>query len=103
MTAVSIDARVVSTPEVMGGEPRIQGRRIRVKDIVVWYEYFGMSADEISATYNLTLADVFSALAYYHLHGEALRTRWATDDKIVEEIMKSTPSKIITPQILKTS
>ena len=53
MTTISLDARIVSSPDIMSGEPRVEGRRIRVKDIVLWYEYLGMSADEISFTYDI--------------------------------------------------
>lgn len=86
MTATSLDARIVSTPEIMGGEPRLEGRRIRVKDIVMWVEYLGLSVDEISASHELSLADIYVALAYYHANHAALRLRWEQQAKFVEEL-----------------
>jgi uncharacterized protein (DUF433 family) len=64
----SLDQHIEMTPGVAGGKPRIAGRRIAVRDVVFWYEHMGMSVDEISTEYDLTLADVHAALAYYFDH-----------------------------------
>jgi uncharacterized protein (DUF433 family) len=59
--------RIVSTPDICGGRPRIDGHRIQVEDIAIWHERMGMSPDEIVSEYpSITLADVHAALAYYH-------------------------------------
>lgn len=64
----------------MGGKPRIAVRRITLQNIAVWHERIGMSVDEISAEYELSLADVFAALAYYFDYrseiDEAIRKDW---------------------------
>src|SRR5665213_1955604 len=58
--------RIVSTPGVRGGKPRIDGHRVTVADVVVWHERQGMSPDEIVDNYpSITLSDVYAALAYY--------------------------------------
>src|SRR5262245_63967405 len=58
--------RIVSTPGTCGGRPRIDGHRITVEDVAIWYERMGMSADEVVSAYpTLTLSDVYAALAYY--------------------------------------
>src|SRR5262245_8430602 len=64
----TLDQHIEITPGIAGGKPRIAGHRITVQDIVVWHEWMGRSADEIAAEYNLTLADVYAALAYYFDH-----------------------------------
>jgi uncharacterized protein (DUF433 family) len=57
---------IVSTPDTCGGKPRINGTRIRVKDIVIWHERLGMSPEEIVSEWShLTLGDVYAALSYY--------------------------------------
>ncbi|WP_165227670.1 DUF433 domain-containing protein, partial [Aquisphaera insulae] len=59
--------RIVSTPGVCGGRPRIDGHRIQVEDIAIWHERMGMSPGEIVAEYpSITLSDVHAALAYYY-------------------------------------
>ena len=65
---------IVSTPGVCGGKPRIADSRIRVQDIVVWHEAWGLSPEEIVTDFpQLTLAQVHAALAYYHDHRDEIR------------------------------
>lgn len=71
MTTV-LDRHIEQTPNIAGGKPRIAGHRITVQNIAVWHEHMGKSPDEICAEYNLTLADVYAALAYYHDHREEI-------------------------------
>jgi uncharacterized protein (DUF433 family) len=65
MVAPVLDRHIEVTTGVAGGKPRITGRRITVQNIVVWHEHMGLSADEIASAHDLTLADVYAALAYY--------------------------------------
>jgi uncharacterized protein (DUF433 family) len=59
--------RIVSTPGICGGRPRIVGHRIQVEDIAIWHERMGMSPDGIvSECPTITLAEVHAALAYYY-------------------------------------
>jgi uncharacterized protein (DUF433 family) len=64
----SLDRRIESRPGVLGGKPCIAGRRIAVEHVAVWHERLGLSADEIAGEYDLELADVYAALAYYFTH-----------------------------------
>src|SRR2546423_6985231 len=58
--------RIVSTPGICGGRPRIDGHRITVEDVAIWHERMGMSPDEIVSSHpNITLSEVYAALAYY--------------------------------------
>ena len=56
------------TPGISGGKPRIAGHRITVENIVVWHEQQGRDAAQIAEEYDLTLAAVHAALAYYDDH-----------------------------------
>jgi uncharacterized protein (DUF433 family) len=65
--------RIVSTPGICGGRPRIDGHRIQVEDVAIWHERMGMSPDEIVSEYpSITLADVHAALAYYYENRERI-------------------------------
>lgn len=68
----TLDKRIESRPGVLGGKPCISGRRIAVQHIAVWHERLGLSADEIAGEYDLDLADVYAALAYYFAHREEI-------------------------------
>ena len=71
MTIV-LDRHIEITPGIAGGRPRIAGHRITVQNIVIWHERMGWSIDEICAEYELTLAEVHAALAYYFDHQEEI-------------------------------
>lgn len=61
-----IVSTLVSTPDTCGGKLRIEGTRITLNQIVVLYKQ-GESAEEIADHYpQLNLAQVYSALTYYH-------------------------------------
>lgn len=78
-----------------GGRARIAGHRIRVQDVVNWHESQGCSADEIVARFpQLTLSDVYAALAYYHDHREEIQRQMAEDDALVEKTRAAIPSKV---------
>lgn len=86
---------IEKTPGVVGGKARIAGTRIRVTDIVVWHERQGMSADEIIAEFpQITLADVFAALAYYFDNREEIEESFALEKEIVNAMQQKYPSKL---------
>ncbi|MBC9867339.1 MAG: DUF433 domain-containing protein [Opitutae bacterium] len=68
MTMKTLNQHVEITPGISSGKPRIAGHRITVENIVIWHERLGKSADEIASDYDITLADVYAALAYYFDH-----------------------------------
>ena len=76
------------TPGVCGGKPRIAGHRITVANIVIWHERLGRSADEIATEYDLTLADVYTALAYYFDNREAIDESIAKSKALVANLRK---------------
>lgn len=74
------------TPEVCGGRARIAGHRIRVQDIVFWTEQ-GQSPDQIVADFpQISLADVYAALTYYHDHREEIDRQIREDDDFVNQM-----------------
>lgn len=68
MIAPVLDHHLEITPGVCGGKPRVISHRITVQDIAVWHERLGKSADDICTEHDLSLADVYAALAYYFDH-----------------------------------
>jgi uncharacterized protein (DUF433 family) len=68
-------SRIVSTEGVLGGQPRIADRRISVVQIVEWVHEEGMAPETIAAEFDLDMATVHRALAYYYEHVEQLSAR----------------------------
>jgi uncharacterized protein (DUF433 family) len=92
MSSKALDDHIQLTPDTAGGKPRIRGRRITVQDIAIWHERLGKSADEIAAEYDLTLADVYAALAYYFDHRQEIDARMTEDRAFAEALRARTPS-----------
>ena len=67
-------SKIVSTDGVMGGQPRIEGRRISVVQIVEWIQEEGMEPETVTTEFDLDLADVYRALTYYYDNVDELRT-----------------------------
>jgi len=86
---------IVVTPGTCGGKPRIRDTRITVRDVVVWHERLGRSADEIVRDYpHLQLADVYAALAYYYDHRARVDAEMAADDALVMELKAKSKSRM---------
>jgi uncharacterized protein (DUF433 family) len=49
-------------------EPHIAGRRISVRQVYDWVEGRGLSPQQVADRFDLDVADIYSALAYYHDH-----------------------------------
>ena len=85
--------RIVSTPGVRGGKPRIDGHRITVADVAVWHERMGLSPDEIVYNYpSITLSDVYAALAYYFENRERIDADIVEAKKLAEMVRAGQPS-----------
>jgi uncharacterized protein (DUF433 family) len=59
-------ARIQRTPGVLGGQPRIAGHRISVLQLYELVEGKGLEPKTVAGKYDLDVADVYHALAYYH-------------------------------------
>jgi uncharacterized protein (DUF433 family)/predicted HTH domain antitoxin len=91
----TVTRHIVSTPDVLGGKPRIAGHRIRVLDIVIWHEKRGLSPDEILDLYpGLTLADVYAALTYYFDHPDEIESEIQRETVSVAETREHYPAKV---------
>lgn len=90
--SLALDSRIVVNPKIKGGKPCIAGRRIAVQDIVVWHERLGMEIDSIAAEYDLSLTDVYIALAFYYANREAIDKTIREDELYAESLKTKTPS-----------
>lgn len=57
-----------TSPDVRGGKVCLAGTRITAEDVVVLHLRMGRSLEEIAGTYDLPLATVHTAMAYYYDH-----------------------------------
>jgi uncharacterized protein (DUF433 family) len=68
---VDIGTMITSSPEIRGGRPRVAGTGMTVMRIAGWYK-LGFTPEEISRKIDLSLAQIYAALAYYHANREAI-------------------------------
>lgn len=69
MTNTEISITLIATnPEVRSGRPFIIGTTITVADIAIVKIMQGLDADQIADYYQITLPQVYAALAYYYDH-----------------------------------
>lgn len=65
-------------------EPHIPGRRISVRQINALVEERGESPEVVADRYDLDVADVYHALAYYHDHPREMREVLVERENAVE-------------------
>ena len=84
--SATLDAMLARSPNICGGQTRIDGTRITVQRIATLYKQ-GQSAEEIAQTYpHLSLSQVYAALAYYHANRAEIESALATADTLSDEL-----------------
>lgn len=94
MVTQTLDRYIDVTPNVVSGKPRIAGRRITVQNIVIWHEQMGYSADEIASEHDLTLSEIYAALAYYYDHRAEIDQSIRESDQFIELLRQKNPQKL---------
>ncbi|MBD2314040.1 DUF433 domain-containing protein [Desertifilum sp. FACHB-1129] len=74
-----IGTLILSTPEICGGRPRIAGHRVTVANIAVDFNAGRKPEDIVAERPQLTLAQVYAALAYYFANQETIDADIALD------------------------
>lgn len=89
---LTLDAHLDITPDRRAGKPCIVGTRIAVQDIVFWHVQQGQPTVEIAAKYDLPLAGVYAALAYYYEHRDSIDAEMAAEEAEVAKMIAAAPS-----------
>ncbi len=92
--AATIEQHIEIDPEIRGGQPRILGTRITVADIVLMHLRLGQSLEEIAGKYELALAAVHTAMAYYYDHRSEIDRSIEEDAAFAEAFRRKNPSRL---------
>lgn len=89
---------IVRTDDVLGGDPRIQGTRVGVLHVFNLVIEGNHSPADVADQLDLSLGEVYTALAYYHEHSEIMREvrrRHAEQERTLAEtaLSPSTPKQ----------
>jgi uncharacterized protein (DUF433 family) len=85
---------IETTIGTRGGKPRISGTRITVADIVLMHRRLGRALEEIAGTYDLPLASVYAAMAYYYDHKNEIDNSLDEEEALAEAFKKNNPSRL---------
>jgi uncharacterized protein (DUF433 family) len=81
MEAVQSINLIAINPKIRSGRPYIIGTTLTVADIAITKIYHGQDADGIADWYDISLPQVYAALAYYYDHKDEI-------DKSIRERQK---------------
>ncbi|MFB6123413.1 MAG: DUF433 domain-containing protein [Haloferacaceae archaeon] len=93
-------SRIVSTEDVLGGKPRIDGTRIGVYFVHERVEGRGLEPRTVADRHDLDVADVYRALVYYHDHPDEM-ARIERERKGLRESAESDPNVATGPADLE--
>lgn len=92
--SVALDRYIVTTPDIRGGKPHVAASRITVAEIVLMYLQLGQSLEEIAGRYDLSLASVYAAMAYYYNHQATINDTIAQDRAAAEAFRSNNASPL---------
>ena len=64
--------RIAANPAVRSGRPYIVGTTLTVADVAIAHVFWMMNADAIADYYDISLPQVYAALAYYYDHKDEI-------------------------------
>ena len=91
---VTLNQHIEITPGIRGEKPRIAGTRITVADIAIMYLRMGQSLDLIAGKYNLSLASVYAAMAYYYDYRDEIEQSIQQDEAFADSLQSIYPSRL---------
>ncbi len=91
---IALDHHIEISPETRGGRPRLAGRRITVADVVVMHLRLGQSLEEIAGKYDLPLAGVHAAMAYYYDNRSAIDESIRSDEAVADAFEQNNPGPL---------
>jgi uncharacterized protein (DUF433 family) len=89
-----LDRYIEITPDMRGGKPRLANTRIMVADIALMHLRLGQSLEEIASKYELSLAAVYTAMAFYYDHRAEIDRTIEEDLAFAEAFRRNNPSPL---------
>ena len=80
--------------DTRGGKPRIAGTRITVADVVLMHRRLDRALEEIAGTFDLPLAAVYAAMAYYYDHKNEIDQSLNEEEALAEAFKRDNPSRL---------
>lgn len=84
--------QIVETEDVLGGDPRIEGRRIGVYHVYKRYVDGGETVESIATSFDVSVAEVHVALAYAFSNPDEMRNIEQRNRELYEG---GTPDRVV--------
>ena len=81
-----LDAYISTSTDTRFGKPCVTGTRIAVIDIAIWHNQMGIPLEMVAAKYNLPLAGVYAAMAYYYDNRAEIDRRQQEESVMAEKM-----------------
>ena len=78
--AQTLDGLIIKDPQLHNGRPVVAGTGNTVRAIAMMYKQ-GYSPEDISGELPLSLAQIYAALTYYHLHTDEIEADILADSE----------------------
>ena len=78
----TLDGLIINSPKIHSGRPVLAGTGTTVRAIAIMYKQ-GYSPEKITGELPVSLAQVYGALTYYHLHTEEIEADIRADSERV--------------------
>ena len=85
---MSTTVRIVKTPDVLHGKPRIEGTRVGIFQVGELVRRQGWSLDEVAHEFDLDIEEAEAALDYYDGHPELVETLRAQHEAGCQQIKR---------------
>jgi uncharacterized protein (DUF433 family) len=89
---ITIDQHIEVAPSIRGGKPCIAGTRIAVSDVVLMHLRLGQSLEQIAGHYDIPLAALHAAMAYYYDHQNEIDQAIDEEDSTFQAFRDANPS-----------
>ena len=75
--------------EVRGGKPCLRGTRLAIADIALLHFQLGQSLEQIAGHYDVSLASLHAAMAYYYDHQDEINAAAAEERELIESLRRN--------------
>lgn len=82
---------ITVTDDTLHGAPRIEGTRISVLDVYRHTTEFDFTPEEVAEKFNVSLAEVHEALAYYYRHPEQMQRQQEQRENAHQKAKQESP------------
>ncbi|MFI5378809.1 MAG: DUF433 domain-containing protein [Tepidisphaerales bacterium] len=90
----TLDQYIQSSAGTRGGKPLIAGTRITVADVALMHLRLGQALEQVAAGYDLSMASLHAAMAFYYDHREEIDRSIEEDDAFIEAMRSQNPSRL---------